>query len=137
MRLNREHIQLTGGLYQGVDNLLNPGSLEWVLDAIQHPLFGIDRYPTLVDKVSILTWTVIAYHVFHDGNKRTGISVMGVCLQANGFDVVASYDDLMHIALCLAGGLETKEICSPEEFVLWIRHRLTLYVEQTSPGPVP
>jgi len=130
INLNRYHIQHTGGLYQGTENLLNPGSLEWVLEAIQYPLFGVDRYPTLVEKAALLSWTIVAGHVFHDGNKRTGISALKAFLRANGYGIVASDDELIQVALKVACGRE--EDYPLGDFIQWIRNRLQLY-----PGMLP
>ena len=57
--LNRYHITNTGGFDDGGANLKNSGSLEWVLDAIQYPLFGVDNYPGIAEKAAILAWIII------------------------------------------------------------------------------
>jgi death-on-curing protein len=124
INLNRYHIESTGGFYQGVENLLNPGSLEWVLDAIQYPLFGVEHYPTLVEKAALLAWTIIDGHIFHDANKRTGISALKIFLRANGYDIVTSGDELIEVALKIAES--SKEDYSTEGFTQWIRDRLYL-----------
>ena len=99
---NRIHIQKTKGIYAGKDNLRTPGSLKWVVDAIQYPLFGVDSYPTIEEKAAQLAWVVIDGHIFHDGNKRTGISSMLAFLDINGYTVKASHDELIEIALNIA-----------------------------------
>lgn len=124
--LNRYHIQHTGGLYEGTENLLNPDTLEWVLDTIQYPLFGLDRYPTLVQKAALLAWTIIAGHVFYDGNKRTGISALKTFLRANSYDIDASDDELIEVALRIARG--SQEDYAFTDFTQWIRNRLYLRV---------
>jgi len=120
--LNRYHIEHTTGLYLGPDNLLHPGSLDSILYAIQNLYFGVDRYPTLVEKSAALSWTIIDRHVFHDGNKRTGISILEIFLRANGYEIAASNDELMQIAIRIAKGSE--EDYSLSEFTQWIRSRL-------------
>lgn len=122
--LNRYHIEHTGGLYQGIENLLNPGSLEWVLDAIRYPLFGVDLCPTLAAKAALLTWTIIGGHVFHDGNKRTGISVLQGFLRQNGYDINASDDELIEVSLEVAESSE--ENFTVEDLTQWIGNRLCL-----------
>ncbi|MEA3396180.1 MAG: type II toxin-antitoxin system death-on-curing family toxin [Chloroflexota bacterium] len=122
--LNRYHIEHTGGLYQGIENLLNPGSLEWVLDAIQYPLFGVDLYPTLVAKAALLTWAIIGGHIFHDGNKRTGAAILQIFLRQNGYDITASDDELIEVALKVAEGSE--ENFTVEDLTQWIGSRLCL-----------
>jgi death-on-curing protein len=95
--------------------------LEWVLDAIQCPLFGIDPYPTLVEKAALLAWTIIDGHVFHDGNKRTGISALKIFLRVNGYDTKASDDELIEVALRIAVGGEGYSL---RDFTQWIGERL-------------
>ncbi len=120
--LNLYHIANTGGFCQGPDNLLNPGSLEWVLEAIQYPLFGVDCYPTVAGKVAMLVWTIINGHVFQDANKRTGISTLKIFLRTNGYEVEASNAELVKIALAIA---ESKKLdYSVEDFTQWIRDKL-------------
>ena len=124
IELNLYHIATTGGFCQGPDNLLNPGSLEWVLDAIQYPLFGVDCYPTVVEKASILVWTIISGHVFRDANKRTGISALKIFLRTNGYEVNASNAELIKIALAIA---ESKKLnYTLADFTQWIRDKLCL-----------
>jgi hypothetical protein len=51
--INYRQIERFGGVYfADNDNLLNPGTLESVLAACQGSLFGVDRYPTPIDKAA-------------------------------------------------------------------------------------
>ena len=85
VEINRRMIATFGGLFtEGDDNFANRGSLEYILEAIHGSLFGHDLYPTLIDKAAALAWWVIARHVFHDGNKRTGIEACRQFLELNG-----------------------------------------------------
>ncbi len=85
LAINRRMIQVFGGVFfAGDDNLANPGSLEYVLEAIQGSLFGYNPYPTLLEKAAALAWRIITGHVFHDGNKRTGMEVCRLFLELNG-----------------------------------------------------
>jgi len=104
--------------------LLNPGSLEWVLEAIQYPLFGVARYPTLVEKAAILAWTIIDGHVFWDGNKRTGMSALETLLILNGYQLNATDDEIEKIALQIADAAASGY--SFEEFVRWLRSKIAL-----------
>lgn len=121
---NRRHIERTGGEYYEPDNLLNRGSLEWVLEAIQYPLFGTDCYPTLAEKVAILAWTIIDGHVFYDGNKRTGMSALQAMTRLNGYQLNVTVEEIVQVALRIARGRE--DDYSFEEFVQWIRGKLIL-----------
>lgn len=120
--LNRRLIRDTGGFYGGTDNLKNADSLEWVLEAIRYPLFGIDLYPTLVEKAAALAWKIISDHVFHEGNKRTGIAALKIFIEVNGYDLNANEDEYFEIALNIANGsLSSYHF---DDFVLWIRKRI-------------
>jgi len=101
---------------------MKPGSLEWVLEAIQYPLFGADRYPTLVEKAAMLAWIIIRDHVFYDGCKRTGMSALESIIEWNGCQLNATIDEVVEVALRIAGGLA--EDYPFEEFVHWVRDRL-------------
>jgi death-on-curing protein len=125
VKLNRRHIETTGGSYFEPDNLRNPDSLEWVLDAIQYPLFGIDQYPTLTEKAAMLAWVIIKGHVFYDGCKRTGMSALQLFLKQNDYQLNVTTDEIVEVALRIAGGY-TEEDYSYEEFVQWVRDKLSL-----------
>lgn len=122
IRLNRRHIQETGGAYFKPDNLRNPNSLEWVLEAIQYPLFGIDHYPTIAEKACTLGWIIIKDHVFHDGCKRTGMSALLVFLLINGYRLNASNDELVEVSLQIAEA--DGETYTRSDLVTWVQDRL-------------
>lgn len=124
IKLNQYHINKTGGFFKSPDNLLNRNSLEWVLNAVQFPLFGLDPYPTIAAKASLLTWVIISRHVFYDGNKRTGISALQIFLLVNGYKINATYKEYEDIALAIARGKEEKY---PWEYLLnWVEKRSEL-----------
>jgi death-on-curing protein len=125
VRLNHRHIHETGGYFSEPDNLRNPDSLKWVLEAIQYPLFGVDHYPTIAEKAAVLAWIIIEDHVFYDGCKRTGMSALKIFLGINGYRLNASNDEIVEAALRVAGDY-TEENYTRENFTEWVRHRLTL-----------
>jgi death-on-curing protein len=119
--LNRDHIARSGGTFVGSDNLINEDSLEWVLATIQHPLFGYDLYPTLVEKAAGLAWTIIRRHVFFDGNKRTGISACQALLRMNGYRLRVESQELVAVALEVA---TSEESLGFADFTEWIGDRI-------------
>lgn len=120
VRLNRRHLEMSGEEYFEPENLHNEGSLEWVLGVIQYPLFGVDRYPTLAEKAAMLAWIIISGHVFWDGNKRTGMSVLDVLLRWNGCYLDATNEDIVQVALRVAG---VDPRCCYNEFLEWVRSK--------------
>lgn len=123
LKHNRLHIEARSGLWIGPDNLRNPASLKWVLEAIQHPLFGVDHYPTLADKAAVLAWTIIRKHVFHDGCKRTGMSALAAFLGENGYELDATSDEIVEIALKVADSSAGQQY-DFAEFAQWVARKM-------------
>ncbi|MCE9646898.1 MAG: type II toxin-antitoxin system death-on-curing family toxin [Chloroflexi bacterium] len=122
INLNRRHIILSGGTWNGPENLINPGTLEWALDAIQYPLFDLQLYPSMAEKAAILAWSIIDGHVFYDGCKRTGMSVIEVFLLTNGYGLDAQGAEIIDLAKKIAKRVE--EPYSLVEFTGWLRSRI-------------
>lgn len=121
VNLNRLHLGITKD--QPDDSLLcHKSRLEWVLDAVRHPLIGFDPYPTIIDKVSIIVWSIIRGHVFFDGNKRTGISTLLIMLEANGIHLHAENDELIDLAIKIADGQSGFTV---DNLRSWIAHRIS------------
>lgn len=120
IRQNFEVIKATKGLYNHPENLLNPNSLEWVLETIQYPLFN--QYNTIQEKASLLSWTIIRDHIFFDGNKRTGMVSMISFLTINGYFLRLTSEEIIQIAQYVADS-NNKE-SSKQVLVDWIiQHR--------------
>jgi death-on-curing protein len=124
VEINRLLIQEFGGIYiEGNRNLHNPGTLEYALEAIQGSLFGVELHPTLAGKAAALGWAIIAGHVFHDGNKRTGMAVVQQFLIVNGYDLrvaTAEVDqDVIRAALDTATAM-----MDADSFAVWIEERM-------------
>lgn len=115
VEINRRMIQSFGGIFfEGDRNLANPGSLEFVLAEIQGTLFGKELHPTIAEKAAAIGWRIIAGHVFHDGNKRTGMEACRLFLDLNGYTLHIDRE-----AVAIALKIATGEANLPE-FALWI-----------------
>jgi death-on-curing protein len=120
MTINRRLISEFGGIFfEGDNNLANPGSLDHVLAAIDGTLFGQELYTTLYEKAAAIGWRIIVGHVFHDGNKRTGMEACRLYLDLNGYDMRID-QEVVAMALKIA----TREI-ELADFVAWIEQRTT------------
>lgn len=84
--LHSEIIDATGGLH-GVRDI---GLLAAIAEKPRAAFGGADLYPDLFTKAAIYLESVVNYHVFLDGNKRTGLIVCARSLFSNGHDLVAS-----------------------------------------------
>ncbi|MBZ5644125.1 MAG: Fic family protein [Acidobacteriia bacterium] len=85
--------------------------------------FGVDAYPTILDKAVALFHSLNSNHPFHDGNKRTAIIALDDFLVANGYlqdlTVVEVYNLAMQTASYNERGI------SHEESLLEIKRALT------------
>lgn len=113
-------IKATRGFFKPPENLINPNSLDWVLETIQYPLFN--QYEAIQEKASLLSWTIIRDHIFFDGNKRTGMISMNSFLTINGYFLVYTSEEIIQIARHVADS-NNKE-SSKQDLVNWIiQHR--------------
>ena len=113
--LHQEAIRLHGGS-PGVRDL---GLLDSAAAQPQMTFGGHELYPTLIEKATILGFTLIKNHGFIDGNKRVGFAALDVFLRVNGFLVSASTDDAEAITLAVAAGTATRD-----DFTDWVRQHV-------------
>ena len=115
IRMHELLIEQTGGTFGVRDNSL----LESALYSPFQTFGGKELYPTILDKVSRITFGIISNHPFIDGNKRIGILVMLTTLELNNIQLNCTDDELIHLGLKLASGE-----MSNEDLLLWIKIRL-------------
>ena len=77
---------------------------------------GNDLSPSLYDKAAQLCYGIANNHPFTDGNKRTALHSMYVYLIINGFDIMATQQDVENIIINVAAGNMTNT-----ELVQWLR----------------
>lgn len=97
-------IENSGGL-AGINNL---GLLESSLEHIQNDNY----YPKIEDKLTHLVFSIIKFHAFTDGNKRSSIALGSYFLQLNGYDyaVRTFVFEMENIAVWVAEGKISKEL---------------------------
>ncbi len=119
IEINRLMVLTFGGFFtEGDDNLANPGSLMYILEAIQGSFFDHDPYPTLIEKTAALAWQIIKAHIFHDGNKRTGMETCRLMLDLNGHTMRIDIE-VKDVAVQIC-----EEQISFREFVQWLEGRV-------------
>ena len=67
-------------------------------------VMGNDLYPSLYDKAAQLCYGIANNHPFTDGNKRTALHSMYVYLIINGFDIMATQQDVENMIIDVASG---------------------------------
>ncbi len=93
-----------GGIFfSGDDNLANPGALDYILEATRGSLYDRDLYPTALEKAAAISWHIIQGHIFHDGNKRTGVETCRMILELNGIKIAVD-KKFARVAIKIAKG---------------------------------
>lgn len=111
-------IEATGGA-RGV---VSPGGLESSLARPFTTYAGTELYPGLLDKVGALIHSIIAFHPFVDGNKRTALVAADVCLRLNGQRLVPG-EDVEAFFWAVARGEHT-----PESIAEWLGRHVDKYM---------
>lgn len=104
--------------YGGAHGLHDLNLLESALARPQAGFGEFEAYPSLNEKAGALVHSLIKNHPFIDGNKRTGITALGLFLINNGYRLTASAKELTKLALAIAN----KQL-SHEEIVHWLDQR--------------
>ena len=89
--------------------------LESAIAAPQTQLIGLDPYPTIPDKASVLAFHIAKNHALPDGNKRLAFLAAFEFCWINGYELDFDVDEAESIFFGLAGG----EI-SLQELANWV-----------------
>ena len=102
----------------GSHGIKDRGLIESALNRCLATFDGEDLYPTVIEKISVTTVSLVKNHGFVDGNKRVGVSVMLILLSLNNIEIEYSQEELIELGLGLANG-ELNE----ENVIRWINQR--------------
>jgi death on curing protein len=106
--------------YGGLGGVRERGALEAAAARPAATFGGDDLYPDVPAKTAALMHSLVLNHPFVDGNKRVGAHAALLFAAANGFECIATPDEIVQLTLQLAGG----EI-GVEALAIWFRQRLT------------
>ncbi len=87
--------------------------------ALAQPYMSYDGqylYPTLIEKVAALGFSLINNHPFVDGNKRIGHAAIEVTLLMNGYEIQADVDTQETIIFAIAASKMSRE-----SFLEWLQ----------------
>jgi death on curing protein len=79
---------------------------ELIESALAGPWEGFgqhERYPSLTEKVAVLTLRLVKAHACPDGNKRVGLILASAFLEMFGMDIDAGADEIDHVFRRVAG----------------------------------
>jgi len=113
--LHRRIVQSSGGSL-GIRDL---GALKSALAQPRMTFENRDLYPSLVEKVAALGYSLVMNHPFVDGNKRLAHAAMEVVLVLNGAELSAGIEEQEQLMLGLAAGTVARD-----ELVAWLNHHV-------------
>ncbi len=113
--LHKQIIEQSGGSL----GIRDKGILESALAQPYMSYGGQELYPTLIEKVAALGFSLIKNHSFVDGNKRIGHAAIEVTLLMNNYEIQADVNTQEAIILAVAAS----EI-SRESFLDWLQNHV-------------
>jgi death-on-curing protein len=115
IKLHKRVIEQSGGAI----GIRNQEGLE---SALAQPLMTYadhHLYPTLIEKVAALGFSLINNHPFVDGNKRIGHAALEVTLLMNGYEIQADVDSQEAIILAVAASKMNRQ-----DFLDWLQEHV-------------
>ncbi len=115
LTLHQQIIEQSGG----ATGIRDRGILESALAQPYISYDGQDLYPTLIEKVAALGFSLINNHPFVDGNKRIGHAAIEVMLLMNGYEIQADVDTQETVILSMAASEMSRE-----SFLKWLQRHV-------------
>ncbi len=115
LTLHQQIIEQSGG----ATGIRDKGILESALAQPYMSYDGQDLYPTLIEKVAALGFSLINNHPFVDGNKRIGHAAIEVTLLMNGYEIQADVDTQETVILSMAASEMSRE-----SFLKWLQRHV-------------
>lgn len=78
------------------------GAIESAIAQPQMTFGGAELYPTIIEKASVLGFSIVMNHPFVDGNKRAGHAAMETFLVLNRLEIKSVVDEQERVILALA-----------------------------------
>jgi death on curing protein len=78
-----------------------------------------DLYPSSIEKISVIAYSLISNHGFVDGNKRIGVAVMVIMFKMNNIKVHFTQQELIDLGLKTAEGLMKEK-----DIINWINEHI-------------
>nr|WP_321293141.1 type II toxin-antitoxin system death-on-curing family toxin [uncultured Trichococcus sp.] len=70
-----------------------PAALNAVVEAPKATAFGVEAYPTIFDKATILILGVAGKQLFQNANKRTAVAATDIFFLINGYTTTWEHDE--------------------------------------------
>lgn len=112
VEINKIVTTLSGGSH----GLRDSGLLQSITLKPQTSHSGKELYPDIYLKAAVLFEAIVNYHVFIDGNKRTGFAALAVFLHQNGYDLTVKNAEI--VTLCLQTANKELDLA---EVATWVK----------------
>lgn len=129
LRVHDEMVRTFGGEF----GVKDPGMIDAVLSRMRSSaVMGQDPFPSVFDKAAFLMHSILRYHPFIDGQKRTGLSTAFIFLGLNGYYLWSRNPvDEVHFAIHVAQGrFEVPDVTR------WIKQRVASREIAQDPGMI-
>ncbi|MFI3118766.1 MAG: type II toxin-antitoxin system death-on-curing family toxin [Methylococcaceae bacterium] len=117
LKLHKRVIEQSGGAI----GVRNQEGLESALAQPRMSYADQELYPTLIEKVAALGFSLINNHPFVDGNKRIGHAALEVTLLMNGYEIQADVDSQEAVILAVAASKMNRQ-----DFLEWLQEHVVL-----------
>lgn len=111
--INKATIEKHGGSFIFPHNFLHEENLDYLIEAVQSAIFGVEAYLEIHHKASFYMFNIISNHIFQDGNKRTGLEAAIIFLRLNGknLDQSLPLKEIFDFTIKVASGKSSLEEC--------------------------
>src|SRR4051794_4516999 len=79
----------------GSAGIRDRGLIESALNRAFMTYDGKDLYPSIIEKISVIVYSLISNHGFVDGNKRIGVAAMVILLKMNNIKMYYTQKELI------------------------------------------
>jgi death-on-curing protein len=100
----------------GVDGYMYKGMVEGCLERAMTYVYGFKPFPKLFLRAAALLYSIIVFHPFVDGNKRTAFETTKIFLRVNGYELIAPKD-----GVDFTKGIADFKITEIEEIAEWLK----------------
>ena len=111
--IHSEILDKTGGLH----GIRDVGLFASLLEKPKAAFGGKELYRGIFKKAAVYFEALVHYHVFFDGNKRTGVAAAARFLFVNGYELVATNREVESFALKVA-----RQKPSLEAIAAWLKN---------------
>lgn len=86
-----------------------PDRFEFMLERPKSDYFGQEQYPSIIEKACCYYHSVVKGHIFHNGNKRTALTVFETFLNVNGYELTFNEQEAEDYTVYVAKDEKFKE----------------------------